>query len=292
MKNMNKVGILPLLVMALLTVSGVTRAQVKNIVIVHGAFADGSGWKRVHTILKNRGYQVAIVGNPLTSLEDDVAATKRVLQRQSDPVLLVGHSYGGAVITEAGMVPNVAGLVYVAAFAPDKGETLLKSLSDYPPDPKNGIMPPASGFLWYDKEKFHEGFCADISKFEAEFTADAQVPVAASAFSYVFKNIAWKTKPSWHIIATEDHSLPTDMLRFMAKRTGGKLTEIRGSHAVFMARAKEVADVIEAAAKEVMGQKQPPLQRPGSDPLYHHREQPKAAEQEIAANGAATSCLR
>jgi pimeloyl-ACP methyl ester carboxylesterase len=233
------------------TVIGSTgiRAQIKNIVLVHGAFADGSGWRKVYTILKDRGYNVSIVGNPNTSIEDDVAATNRVLDRQKGPVILVGHSYGGAIITIAGNSPNVAGLVYVAAFAPDKGESLSKMLSTYPADPLNGILAPKDGFAWYDLAKYHSGFCADLSKSEADFMAASQVPVAASGFTYVFKDIAWKTKPSWHIVATEDHSLPTELERFMGKRAGGKVYEIKGSHVIFISHAKEVADIIEAAAK-------------------------------------------
>jgi pimeloyl-ACP methyl ester carboxylesterase len=224
-------------------------AQVKNIVLVHGAFADGSGWKEVHDILKDRGYNVSIVGNPNTGIEDDVAATRRVLDRQDGPVILVGHSYGGAIITIAGNSPKVAGLVYVAAFAPDKGESLGQLLSPYPLDPLNGILPPVNGFVWYDSAKFHTGFCADLSETQAAFMYASQVPVSAAAFTYVYKEIAWKKKPSWHIIATEDHSLATDLQRFMAKRAGGNISEIKGSHVIFISHPKEVADVIEAAAK-------------------------------------------
>jgi pimeloyl-ACP methyl ester carboxylesterase len=226
-----------------------TNAQVKNIVLVHGAFTDGAGWQKVYTILKARGYNVSIVGNPNTSLEDDVAATKRVLGRQKGSVILVGHSYGGAIITVAGMSPNVVGLVYVAAFSPDKGETLGKLSSGYPADPLNGILPPKDGFLWYDRTKFHSGFCADLPKKEADFMAAAQVPVSVSGFTYVFNDIAWKTKPSWHIVAADDHSLQPDLERFMGKRAGGKVSEIKASHLVFISHAREVADIIEAAAK-------------------------------------------
>jgi pimeloyl-ACP methyl ester carboxylesterase len=206
-----------LLVIAAAQLSSKTPAQVRNVVLVHGAFADGSGWKKVYTLLKAHGYQVSIVGNPNTGLVEDVAATKRVLDRQVGPVILVGHSYGGAIITLAGNSPNVVGLVYVAAFAPDQGEALGKLLSNYPPDPKSGILPPVDGFAWYDLAKFHAGFCADLPKEEAEFLADSQVPVAASAFTYVFEDVAWKSKPTWHIVATEDHSIPPDLERFMAR---------------------------------------------------------------------------
>jgi len=240
--------VLVLLVAASIT-SNRTEAQIKNIVLVHGAFADGSGWQKVYTILKSRGYNVSIVGNPNTGVEDDVAATIRVLDRQKGPVILVGHSYGGAIITIAGNSPNVAGLVYVAAFAPDEGESLGQLLAPYPADPLNGILSPVNGFVWYDSTKYHKGFCADLNAKEAAFMYASQVPVSASAFTYIYKEIAWKKKPSWHIIATEDHSLTTDLQRFMAKRAGGKISEIKGSHVIFISHPEEVANIIEAAAK-------------------------------------------
>jgi pimeloyl-ACP methyl ester carboxylesterase len=238
------------LIVSVMLISSVqSAAQVKNVVLVHGAFADGSCWQKVYTILKSRGYNVSIVGNPNTGVEDDVAATKRVLDRQKGPVILVGHSYGGAIITIAGKSPNVAGLVYVAAFAPDEGESLGQLLAPYPADPLNGILPPKDGFVWYDPAKYHKGFCADLPKDVADFMYASQVPVSVTAFTYVFKDIAWKTKPSWHIVATEDHSLPTDLERFMGKRAGGKVSEIKGSHVIFISHPKEVADINEAAAK-------------------------------------------
>ncbi|QIP13825.1 alpha/beta hydrolase [Spirosoma aureum] len=226
-----------------------TQAQVKNIVLVHGAFADGSGYQKLYTILKSHGYKVSIVGNPNTGVEDDLAATKRVLDRQKGPVILVGHSYGGAIITLAGNSPNVVGLVYIAAFSPDEGESLGQLLSSYPVDPKSGILPPVDGYVWYDQAKFHSGFCADLPNEEAEYMYASQVPVAVSAFAHVFKNVAWKTKPTWHIVATEDHSIPPDLERFMGKRTGGTVSEIKGSHVIFIAQPKAVAAIIETAAK-------------------------------------------
>jgi len=238
-----------LLFTAIAILSNKTQAQIKNIVLVHGAFADGSGWQKLYTILKTRGYNVSIVGNPNTGLDDDVAATKRVLDRQDGPAILVGHSYGGAIITVAGNAPNVAGLVYVAAFAPDKGETLGQLLASYPNDPLSGILPPVDGFVWYDKAKYHTGFCADLPKEEAQFMVDAQVPIAASGFGYVFNDIAWKSKPSWYIVAKDDHSIQPDLERFMGKRTGGKVSEIKGSHVIFISHPEEVAAVIETAAK-------------------------------------------
>lgn len=225
------------------------QTPVKNIVLVHGAFADGSGWEAVYKILKKKGYQVSVVGNPNTGMPEDVAATSLVLKRQQGPVLLVGHSYGGAIITEAGSAENVVGLVYIAAFVPDNGETLLKLLQSGPPNPKSGILPPENGYIWYDKAKFHVGFCADLPKEKAEFLADSQIPVSAAVFGHAIKNAAWKTKPSWYIVATEDNTIPPDAERFMAKRAGAKVSEIKGSHLVFMSQPEAVAKVIEAAAK-------------------------------------------
>lgn len=246
---MKKASFAALIIVAV-TIATNVQAQVKNIVLVHGAFADGSGWRKVYEILKADGYNVNIVGNPNTGIEDDVEATQRVLARQDGPSILVGHSYGGAIISIAGNSPKVAGLVFVAAFSPDEGETLGKLLGSYPADPKSGILPPVEGFAWYDLTKFHSGFCADIPETEAQFMAAAQVPVAASAFSYVFSNTAWKTKPSWHIFGTGDHSIQPDLLKFMAKRTGGTIKEITGaSHVIFISHPKEVANMIEAAAK-------------------------------------------
>jgi pimeloyl-ACP methyl ester carboxylesterase len=228
-----------------------TAAQVKNIVLVHGAFADGSGWQKVYTILKDHGYHVSIVGNPNTGMDDDVAATQRVLDKQDGPVILVGHSYGGAVISIAGNSPKVAGLVYVSGFSPDEGETLGKLASSYPADTLNGILPPENGFVWIDRVKFHQCFCADLTEKEAEFMEASQVPVSASVFGYVFKNVAWKTKPSWHIVATDDHALQPELERFIGHRTGGKVYEIKASHVSFISHPKEVADVIETEAKGV-----------------------------------------
>jgi pimeloyl-ACP methyl ester carboxylesterase len=239
------------MITALMLASTALSAQtpVKNIVLVHGAFADGSGWEGVYKILKKRGYHVSIVGNPNTSLTNDADATKLVLARQNGPVILVGHSYGGAIITDAGNAANVAGLVYVSAFAPDANETLLSLLQSGPPAPNSGILPPVDGYIWYDMAKYHSGFCADLSEEQAAFMADSQIPVSASVFGATVAKAAWKTKPSWYIVATEDQTIPPDAERFMAKRAGAKVSEIKGSHVVFISHPKEVADVIEAAAK-------------------------------------------
>ncbi len=242
-----------MVLMAVLTGWGnmaIAQTPVKNIVLVHGAFADGSGWEALYKILTGKGYNVSVVGNPNTSFAEDVAATKRTIDRQTGPVLLVGHSYGGAIITEAGNNPKVVGLLYIAAFAPDANETLLQLLQAGPPAPNSGILPPdENGFIWYDMKKYHSGFCADLPKDKADFLAASQIPVSASVFGATIPNPAWKTKKSWYIVATEDQTIPPDGERFMAKRANAKVTEIKGSHLVFMSKPKEVADIVEIAAK-------------------------------------------
>lgn len=232
--------------------TGIVQAQtpVKNIVLVHGAFADGSGWEALYHILTKKGYKVSVVGNPNTGFADDVAATKRTIARADGPVLLVGHSYGGAIITEAGNDAKVAGLLYIAAFCPDANETLLQLLQSGPPAPNSGILPPdESGFIWYDVKKYHSGFCADLPKEQAAFLADSQIPVSASVFGATIANPAWKTKKTWYIVATEDQTIPPDGERFMAKRAHATVTEIKASHLVFMSKPQAVADIVEAAAK-------------------------------------------
>ncbi|MET0636549.1 MAG: alpha/beta hydrolase [Chitinophagaceae bacterium] len=234
------------------TPSGYSQTAVKNIVLVHGAFADGSGFEAIYDLLTKKGYKVSVVANPNTGFADDVAATRRTIARLDGPILLVGHSYGGAIITEAGNDPKVAGLVYIAAFAPDAKETLLSLLQAGPPAPNSGILPPDSaGFVWYDVAKYHSGFCADIPKEKAAFMADSQVPVSASVFVAAIENPAWKTKKSWYIVATEDQTIPPDGERFMSKRMGAKTTEIKASHLVFMSKPKETVAVIESAAGEL-----------------------------------------
>jgi pimeloyl-ACP methyl ester carboxylesterase len=225
----------------------------KNIVIVHGAFADASGWEKVFNILQSRGYRVTMVQNPLTSLEDDVATTERILDKQNGPVVLVGHSWGGAVITQAGIHPKVASLVYVAAFVPAIGETALDLIKTAPPADENGILPPdENGFIWYDKAKYHAGFAADISKEKADFMYASQGPIAVKCFTTPISQAAWKTKPSFAIVATDDKSINPSIERTMYKRAGSIVTELKGSHVVFMSNAKAVADVIESAAKSAL----------------------------------------
>lgn len=223
---------------------------IKNVVIVHGAFADGSGFKEVHEELKERGYNVSIVGNPNTSLEDDVAATKRVLDRQDGPVILVGHSYGGVVISEAGNDPSVACLVYIDAFVPESNESAAELLKKLPEARNSGILPPdKNGYVWYDKAKFHSGFCNDLSSDKAGFMADSQIPVNASVFAATVASPAWKTKPSWYVLGTEDQTIPAEGQRFMAKRANAIIMETVASHASYISKPNHVVKAIEAAGK-------------------------------------------
>ncbi|WNG88889.1 alpha/beta hydrolase [Mycobacterium sp. ITM-2016-00317] len=225
-------------------------AEVRNVVLVHGAFADGSGWRGVHDELTARGYRVTIVQNPLTSLADDVAATKRVLDRQDGPTVLVGHSWGGSVITEAGVDPKVTGLVYVSGLAPDAGETTGQQYADYPAPPDFVIDTGPDGFGFLNDEKFKAGFAADTSDQEAAFLRDAQVPVRMAAFEEKLTQAAWRTKPSWAVVATQDEAIDPRMLRQTAQRIGAEITEVEGSHVLFLTHPRAVADVIDRAAKE------------------------------------------
>ena len=224
----------------------------KNIVLVHGGFVDGSGWEGVYSILKKDGYNVSIVQNPTTSLEDDVAVTKRVLAAQDGPAILVGHSYGGAVITEAGNDPKVAGLVYITAFAPDKGESMSSLIANPPPGaPVPPILPPQDGYLFLERAKFPASFAADVDAEKAAFMADSQVPWGVAALSGKISEPAWKTKPSWYLIATDDEMIPPDAQRFMSKRAGSTVAEAKGSHAIYVSQPKAVAALVEQAAKSV-----------------------------------------
>lgn len=221
----------------------------KNIVLVHGGFVDGAGWEGVYKILKKQGYNVSIVQNPTISLQDDVRATKRVLDAQDGPAILVGHSYGGAVITEAGSHPKVAGLVYITAFAPDKGEsvgTLIQAAPAGAPVPP--IVPQQDGFLLLDKKAFPASFAADVDAEKAAFMADSQVPWGTEATTSAITEPAWRTKPSWYLVVTEDKMIPPDAQRAMSKRAGAKVVEVRGSHAIYVSQPKAVADLIEEAA--------------------------------------------
>jgi pimeloyl-ACP methyl ester carboxylesterase len=221
----------------------------KNIVLVHGGFVDGAGWEGVYKILKKQGYNVSIVQNPTLSLADDVKVTKRVLAAQDGPAILVGHSYGGAVITEAGNDPKVAGLVYVTAFAPDKGESVASLIKDPPPGaPVPPILPPQDGFLFLDKKAFAASFAADVEPEKAAFMADSQVPWGLEALGGAISEPAWRTKPSWYLVVTEDKMIPPDAQRAMSKRAGSKVVEVKGSHAIYVSQPKVVAALIEEAA--------------------------------------------
>jgi len=221
---------------------------VRNIVLVHGAFADGSGWRGVYDELTARGYRVSIVQNPLTSFEDDVAATRRVLARQNGPSILVGHSYGGSVITEAGADANVAGLVYVAAFAPEVGQSTLDQYAEIPPPPNFQPDVQPDGFAYLKTDTFIAGFAADAGD-DAAFLRDSQVPIAMRALEAKVTTAAWRVKPSWYVVATEDGAIAPELLRSTARRIGAVTTEVRGSHVVFLTQPKAVADVIEQAAQ-------------------------------------------
>ncbi|RYG57183.1 MAG: alpha/beta hydrolase, partial [Alphaproteobacteria bacterium] len=221
---------------------------IRNVVLVHGAFADGSGWRGVYDNLTSRGYKVTIVQNPLTSLADDVEATRRVLDLQPGPTILVGHSWGGTVITAAGIHPNVAGLVYVSALAPDAGETTAQQYEGFAPTPDFVIDVGPDGFGFINGDKFKAGFAHDTSDADAAFMRDTQVPINMSVFSTTLENAAWRTKPSWAVIATEDHAFDLAMLRHMANRIGAEITEVAASHAVFMTQSEIVADTINTAA--------------------------------------------
>jgi pimeloyl-ACP methyl ester carboxylesterase len=247
-------GLLPITALAFgaaLAATSQTRAprNVKNIVLIHGGFVDGSGWEGVYNTLKKKGYNITIVQNPTISLADDVAVTKRVIAAQDGPVILVGHSYGGVVITEAGTDPKVVGLVYVAAFAPDSGEsveTLIKNSPAGAPAPP--ILPPQDGFFSLDRSKFAASFAADVNPGLAAFMADSQVPWGVQALSGMVSEPAWKSKPSWYLVSTEDKMIPPDAQRAMSKRAGSKVVEVKGSHAIYVSQPRAVASLIEQAA--------------------------------------------
>jgi pimeloyl-ACP methyl ester carboxylesterase len=223
---------------------------VKNVVLVHGGFVDGSGWEGVYKILKKDGYTVAIVQNPTITLADDVAVTKRTIAAQNGSVILVGHSYGGAVITESGNDPKVTGLVYIAAFAPDKGESVSTLIKDPPPGaPVPPILPPQDGYLFLDRAKFQASFAADVSAERAAFMADSQVPWGVDALGGTISQPAWKTKPSWYLVTTEDKMIPPDAQRAMSKRAGSTVVEVKSSHAVYESQPQAVATLIQKAAK-------------------------------------------
>lgn len=226
--------------------------EARTVVLVHGGFVDGSGWEGVYRILRKDGYTVAIVQNPTISLADDVATTKRIIAAQNGSVVLVGHSYGGAVITEAGNDPKVTRLVYITAFAPDKGESVSPLIKNPPPGaPVPPILPPQDGYLFLDKSKFPASFAADVETERAAFMADSQVPWGVEALSGTISEPAWKTKPSSYLVATDDKMIPPPAQRFMSKRAGSTVVEAAGSHAIYVSQPGAVAAIIEQAASAV-----------------------------------------
>lgn len=221
----------------------------KNVVLVHGGFVDGSGWEGVYNELRKDGYTVSIVQNPTLSLQGDADATKRVIDAQGEPVVLVGHSYGGAVITEAGNDANVAALVYIAAFAPDTGESVNTLIEGFPKDgPQPPILPPRDGFLFLDREKFHDSFAADVDAEVAAFMADSQVPWGVDALGGTISEAAWRNKPSWYLIATDDRMIPPQAQREMSGRAGATVEEAAASHSVYVSQPGAVAEIVKKAA--------------------------------------------
>jgi pimeloyl-ACP methyl ester carboxylesterase len=230
--------------------SGTPSAAARNVVLVHGGFVDGSGWEGVYRALRSSGLTVSVVQNPTISLADDVNATRRVVAAQTGPVILVGHSYGGVVITEAGNDPKVVALVYIAAFAPDKGESVSSLIKDPPPGaPVPPILPPQDGYLLLDKGKFAASFAADVDPELAAFMADAQVPWGLEALGGTISEPAWRSKPSWYMVATDDRMIPPPAQRFMSKRAGATVVEVAGSHAIYVSQPAAVAGLITTAAK-------------------------------------------
>ncbi len=223
-----------------------------TVVLVHGGFVDGAGWEGVYNVLKRDGFNVSIVQNPTTTLADDVAATKLVIAQAQGPVVLVGHSYGGVVITESGTDPKVKGLVYITAFAPDKGESVQSLIANPPPGaPVPPILPPQNGYLFLDKAKFRASFAGDVSEAKAAFMADSQVPWGVAALAGAVTEPAWKTKPSWYLVATEDKMIPPPAQRQMASRAGATVAEAAGSHAIYVSKPEAVAALIAKAATSV-----------------------------------------
>lgn len=230
--------------------SEVQSSAALTVVLVHGGFVDGAGWEGVYKLLKKDGYNVSIVQNPTLTLADDVAATRLVIAQAKGPVVLVGHSYGGVVITEAGNDPKVAKLVYIAAFAPDKGESVAKLIENPPPGaPVPPILPPQNGYLFLDKAKFAASFAGDVDAEKAAFMADSQVLWGVEALSGTISEPAWKTKQSWYLVATEDKMIPPPAQHFMSKRAGSTVVEVKGSHAIYVSQPKAVAAIIESAAE-------------------------------------------
>jgi pimeloyl-ACP methyl ester carboxylesterase len=222
------------------------------VVLVHGGFVDGSGWQEVYNLLKQHNYEVSVVQNPTLSLEGDVEAVRRIIDMQVEPVILVGHSYGGAVITEAGNDPKVAALVYIAAFAPDAGESVNTLIADPPPGaPVPPILPPQDGFLFLDRGKFHDSFAGDIPAEQAAFMADSQVPWGVGALGGTISEPAWRSKPSWYLVTKDDRMIPPPAQRTMAERAGSTVVEVAGSHSIYLSQPAAVAGLIEKASSAV-----------------------------------------
>jgi pimeloyl-ACP methyl ester carboxylesterase len=229
-----------------------TDSAARNIVLVHGGFVDGSGWRGVYDLLTADGYHVAVVQNPTLSLQGDVAATRLIIDAQDGPVVLVGHSYGGAVITEAGTDQNVVALVYIAAFAPDKNESVNTLIANPSPGaPVPPILPPNNGFLFLDRDKFHDSFAGDLSAADAAFMADGQVPWGVDALAGAITEPGWQTKPSWYLVTTEDRMIPPPAQQAMAGRAGSTVAEVAASHSVYVSQPAAVAAFIEQAAAAV-----------------------------------------
>jgi pimeloyl-ACP methyl ester carboxylesterase len=231
-----------------------TDMAAKNVVLVHGGFVDGSGWQQVYNLLTEDGFNVRVVQNPSISLEGDAAATRQIIQKQDGPVVLVGHSYGGAVITEAGVDPKVAALVYLAAFAPDTDESVNTLIANPPPGaPVPPILPPQDGFLFLDREKFPSAFAGDLPAEQAAFMADSQVPWGVDALGGMITEPAWRSKPSWYLVTTEDQMIPPPAQRTMAERAGATVAEAKGSHSIYVSQPQAVTSLIKQAASSATG---------------------------------------
>ena len=236
--------------------AGETDSVARTVVLVHGGFVDGSGWRAVYDLLTQDGYHVAVVQNPTLSLQGDATATRLIIDAQDGPVVLVGHSYGGAVITEAGTDQNVAAVVYIAAFAPDAGESVNTLIAGFPSDvPGPPILPPKDGFLFLDREKFHASFAGDLPAEEAAFMADSQVPWGVDALGGPVTDPAWRVKPSWYLVTTEDRMIPPAAQRTMSQRIGSTVVEVAASHSVYVSQPAAVADLIKQAVSAVAAQR-------------------------------------
>jgi pimeloyl-ACP methyl ester carboxylesterase len=230
-------------------------SDVRNVVLVHGGFVDGSGWREVYDLLKADGFNVSVVQNQTLSLESDVETTRDVLDQQDGPTILVGHSYGGVVITEAGRHERVAGLAYIAAFAPDAGESVNALIADPPPGaPVPPILPPQNGFLFLDRAKFADSFAADVPAELAAFMADSQVPWGVEALNGAVSEPAWRSKPSWYLVATDDRMIPPPAQRFMSERAGATVTEASGSHSIYVSQPRATAELIKQAARSALAE--------------------------------------